>query len=129
MQRSDRRVSSTFIYSLQIYNPRNCKIRGERALQTWRAYKLYLTEWGGNTGGSPLNSESVSDGDGGDAPQTLKGMGELKGAECEDADMAKPALYLASDDEKYVTGHNLVVDDGMSAFKIASFDRDISRAS
>uniref|UniRef100_A0A1J3DEN6 Short-chain dehydrogenase reductase 2a n=1 Tax=Noccaea caerulescens TaxID=107243 RepID=A0A1J3DEN6_NOCCA len=53
--------------------------------------------------------------------ETVKGMGELKGAECEEADVAKAALYLASDDGKYVSGHNLIVDGGMTAFKIAGF--------
>ncbi|KAL0692630.1 hypothetical protein Bca4012_059810 [Brassica carinata] len=43
--------------------------------------------------------------------------GELKGEKCEESDVAKAALYLASDDAKFVTGHNLVVDGGFTCFK------------
>ncbi|XP_056843550.1 zerumbone synthase [Raphanus sativus] len=43
--------------------------------------------------------------------------GELKGEKCEERDVAKAALYLASDDAKFVTGHNLVVDGGFTCFK------------
>lgn len=47
----------------------------------------------------------------------LHATGELKGANCEESDVANAALYLASDDAKYVTGHNLVVDGGYTSFK------------
>ncbi|XAR58322.1 Xanthoxin dehydrogenase [Bertholletia excelsa] len=49
------------------------------------------------------------------------GLGELKGAKCEEIDVARAALFLASDDAKYVTGHNLVVDGGFTCFKNLQF--------
>ncbi|KAG6409935.1 hypothetical protein SASPL_127977 [Salvia splendens] len=41
----------------------------------------------------------------------------LKGAACEPSDIANAALFLASDDAKFVSGHNLVVDGAFTAFK------------
>ncbi|WVZ66549.1 hypothetical protein U9M48_015752 [Paspalum notatum var. saurae] len=46
-----------------------------------------------------------------------KGMNELRGAVLELEDVAKAAVYLASDEAKFVTGHNLVVDGGFTVGK------------
>nr|WHO15138.1 short chain dehydrogenase 2 [Alpinia oxyphylla] len=46
---------------------------------------------------------------------------ELAGTKCEVEDVVKAATFLVSDEAKYISGHNLVVDGGFTAFKRVNF--------
>ncbi|KAH7676809.1 Short-chain dehydrogenase/reductase SDR protein [Dioscorea alata] len=53
--------------------------------------------------------------------EMIYATGELEGARCEPEDVAKAAVFLASDDAKYISGHNLVVDGGFTVNKKFDF--------
>ncbi|KAH0734232.1 hypothetical protein KY285_009939 [Solanum tuberosum] len=48
--------------------------------------------------------------------------GNLKGALLDEQDVANAMLYLTSDDSKYVSGHNLILDGGFSTTNVAITD-------
>nr|GMD12675.1 secoisolariciresinol dehydrogenase-like [Ipomoea batatas] len=63
--------------------------------------------------GSIINTASVAEDDKLDVHSNLKGVDLMP------EDVAEAVLYLASDESKYVSGHNLVVDAGFSISNLA----------
>ncbi|XP_004252598.2 short chain aldehyde dehydrogenase 1-like [Solanum lycopersicum] len=53
------------------------------------------------------------------ADKWFEEAGNLKGALLDEQDVANGVLYLTSDDSKYVSGHNLILDGGFSTTNVA----------
>ncbi|XP_015059872.1 secoisolariciresinol dehydrogenase-like [Solanum pennellii] len=53
------------------------------------------------------------------ADKWFEEAGNLKGVLLDEQDVANGVLYLASDDSKYVSGHNLILDGGFSTTNVA----------
>ncbi|XP_019199445.1 PREDICTED: secoisolariciresinol dehydrogenase-like [Ipomoea nil] len=66
-----------------------------------------------------LKTLGISEKEKGKADALFSGAGNLRGALLEEEDVAKATLYLASDDSKYVSGLNLIVDGGYSTTNVA----------
>ncbi|XP_055829222.1 (+)-borneol dehydrogenase 1 isoform X2 [Solanum dulcamara] len=64
-----------------------------------------------------------------DLAEMLYNASELKGAYCEPIDVANAALFLASEDAKYISGQNLVVDGGFTSFKSLNFSHQVQECS
>ncbi|GMI92017.1 short-chain dehydrogenase/reductase 2 [Hibiscus trionum] len=47
----------------------------------------------------------------------VRGLANLKGVTLKAKDVAEAALYMASEESRYISGHNLVVDGGFTSFK------------
>ncbi|GLJ27385.1 hypothetical protein SUGI_0537480 [Cryptomeria japonica] len=61
-----------------------------------------------------LLMESLGKKDKGEAEVWISSISNLKGVVLKEEDIAQAALFLASDESKFISGHNLVVDGGFS---------------
>ncbi|CAA3001509.1 secoisolariciresinol dehydrogenase-like [Olea europaea subsp. europaea] len=68
---------------------------------------------------TPLTKKFVGIENDEDLENAMSLMGNLKGTNLKAEDVANAALYLASDEAKYVSGHNLFIDGGFSVYNSA----------
>uniref|UniRef100_A0A8I6X9H8 Sex determination protein tasselseed-2 n=1 Tax=Hordeum vulgare subsp. vulgare TaxID=112509 RepID=A0A8I6X9H8_HORVV len=63
----------------------------------------------GGASAAPMSAEEVEK-----TEEMVRGLATLKGPTLRAGDIAEAALFLASDESRYISGHNLVVDGGVT---------------
>ncbi|KAL3826178.1 hypothetical protein ACJIZ3_022207 [Penstemon smallii] len=78
------------------------------------ATRMLVNAWreDGGEGGGCVSEEEVEK-----MEEIVRGLGNLKGETLRTRDIAEAALFLASDESRYISGHNLVVDGGVTTSK------------
>ncbi|KAK8641616.1 hypothetical protein V6N13_011006 [Hibiscus sabdariffa] len=66
---------------------------------------------------SEVDQEECTDSEAEEMEEFVRGLANLKGVTLKAKDVAEAALYMASEESRYISGHNLVVDGGFTSFK------------
>ncbi|MBA0864192.1 hypothetical protein Goshw_000430 [Gossypium schwendimanii] len=64
-----------------------------------------------------VDHEECTDLEAEEMEEFVRGLANLKGVTLKAKDVAEAALYMASEESRYISGHNLVVDGGFTSFK------------